>query len=77
MTAVTIGGGILRYASSHLLDVDRQADDLSPRQTAYAIKWAILAGIILLCLAFLVGGHIHARRRMEKGLPPLPYHKVS
>lgn len=43
--------------------------------TAIILKWAILAGIVILFLVFFVGSYLHARRRMRKGNPPLPYHR--
>ncbi|KAK5556857.1 hypothetical protein LTR46_005369 [Exophiala xenobiotica] len=43
--------------------------------TAYAIKWAIIAAILVAFLVFFVAGYWHARRRMRKGLPPLAYHR--
>ena len=45
--------------------------------TAYAIKWAIVGSIFLLFILFVVGGYLHARRRMKKGLAPRRYHRVS
>ena len=41
----------------------------------YAIKWAILIGILVVLLALFVLGYAHARRRMQKGLPLLSYHR--
>ncbi|KIX01550.1 uncharacterized protein Z518_09276 [Rhinocladiella mackenziei CBS 650.93] len=43
--------------------------------TAYAIKWAVIAAILLAALLYFVGGYVHAKRRMQKGLPPLAYHR--
>ena len=43
---------------------------------AEIIKWVILAAIVLLFFTYLLGGYLHARRRMRKGLPPLGYHRV-
>jgi len=43
--------------------------------TAYAIKWAIIAAILVAFLVFFVAGYLHARRRMRKGQPPLAYHR--
>ncbi|KAF2789943.1 hypothetical protein K505DRAFT_365163 [Melanomma pulvis-pyrius CBS 109.77] len=39
------------------------------------IKWCILAGIFFFFMAWFVGGYMHARRRMRKGLPLLSYHR--
>ncbi|KAL6244455.1 hypothetical protein RBB50_008697 [Rhinocladiella similis] len=43
--------------------------------TAYAIKWAIIATILVALFLFFIGGYLHARRRMRKGQPPLAYHR--
>jgi len=43
--------------------------------TAYAIKWAVIAAITVFFLVYMVGGYMHAQRRMKKGLPPLAYHR--
>jgi hypothetical protein len=45
-------------------------------QTAYAVKWAIIAAIFLIFSLYFVGGYLHAQRRMKRGLPPLAYHRV-
>ncbi|KAI1844818.1 hypothetical protein JX266_009046 [Neoarthrinium moseri] len=39
------------------------------------IKWSIFFGLIALFLLYLIGGYLHARRRMRKGLAPLRYHR--
>ncbi|KAI9813145.1 MAG: hypothetical protein M1827_004366 [Pycnora praestabilis] len=43
--------------------------------TAEAIKWAVVAAIVVLFLLVFVGGYYHAQRRIKKGLPPLAYHR--
>ncbi|GAD98518.1 hypothetical protein BC1G_01536 [Paecilomyces variotii No. 5] len=43
--------------------------------TILIIRWAIFAGIALILLIWVIGGFIHARMRMRKGLPPLGYHR--
>jgi len=43
--------------------------------TATAVKWIILAVILSLFLLFILGGYLHAQRRIKKGLPPLAYHR--
>ncbi|KIW19999.1 hypothetical protein PV08_00574 [Exophiala spinifera] len=43
--------------------------------TAYAIKWAIIAAILVALFLFFIVGYLHARRRMRKGQPPLAYHR--
>ena len=44
-------------------------------QTAYIIKWSVIAFLVVACLAFFLGAYLHARRRMAKGQPPLRYHR--
>ncbi|KAI9783443.1 MAG: hypothetical protein M1816_001367 [Peltula sp. TS41687] len=43
--------------------------------TAVAIKWAVLAALVLLLLSFLAGAYYHARRRITRGLQPMAYHR--
>lgn len=45
--------------------------------TGYAVRYTITAVIILLLLLYFVGGYMHAVRRLNKGLAPLAYHRVS
>lgn len=45
--------------------------------TAIIVKWSILGAIVLFMFVWFVGGYIHARMRIKKGLPPLRYHRVS
>ncbi|PSN63445.1 hypothetical protein BS50DRAFT_577185 [Corynespora cassiicola Philippines] len=39
------------------------------------IKWCILASIFLFFTLWFVGGYLHAKQRMKKGLPLLGYHR--
>jgi len=39
------------------------------------IKWSILLGIFAFFMLWFVGGYMHAKRRMRKGLPLLAYHR--
>ncbi|KAF2118265.1 hypothetical protein BDV96DRAFT_380911 [Lophiotrema nucula] len=39
------------------------------------IKWCILAAIFFIFFAWFVGGYLHAKRRMKKGLPLMAYHR--
>ncbi|KAI9893438.1 MAG: hypothetical protein M1814_006735 [Vezdaea aestivalis] len=40
------------------------------------IKWVILVGMLLLSVSvFIIGSRAHAKRRMDCGLPPMPYHQ--
>lgn len=57
-------------------------DGLSPEaykdmERAILIKWSVLGGIFLFLVMWITIGHIHARRRLRKGLPLLFYHRVS
>jgi ABC-type multidrug transport system permease subunit len=42
----------------------------------YAVKYAVIAGILAIFLVFFIGGYLHAKRRMKRGLPLLAYHRV-
>ena len=59
---------------------DRSRDERYPllirKQKAEIIKWAIIGGIMLFFVIYLVGGYLHAKRRIRKGLKPMRYHKV-
>jgi hypothetical protein len=44
--------------------------------TSLIIKWVFVGAIIGGFILFLIIGYFHARRRMKKGLAPLPYHRV-
>ena len=44
--------------------------------SAEAIRWGVIAGIVLLFLLAFTGAHLHAKRRMKNGKAPLPYHRV-
>ncbi|KAF2498438.1 hypothetical protein BU16DRAFT_294255 [Lophium mytilinum] len=39
------------------------------------IKWCILAAIFVFFMAWFLGGYIHAKSRLRKGLPLLAYHR--
>lgn len=39
------------------------------------VKWIVLAVFFLIFFVWFVGGHIHAKRRLKKGLPLLGYHR--
>ncbi|KAL8714805.1 MAG: hypothetical protein Q9220_001318 [cf. Caloplaca sp. 1 TL-2023] len=43
--------------------------------TAEAIKWAVLAGIVLFVILLFVGAWLHAKRRIRRGQAPLAYHR--
>ena len=43
---------------------------------AVIIKWAVIGGLFAVLLAWIVIGHVHARRRVRKGRPLLAYHRV-
>jgi len=40
-----------------------------------AVRYAIVGLLFAFVLFFFVGGYYHARRRIRKGQPPLPYHR--
>lgn len=43
--------------------------------TATTVKWVAFSAIVLLFMIWIIGGHWHAKRRIEKGLRPLAYHR--
>ncbi|KAI7360065.1 hypothetical protein KC320_g37 [Hortaea werneckii] len=40
-----------------------------------AVRYTIVGLLFAALLLFFVGGYFHARRRLQKGLPPLSYHR--
>ncbi|KAB5578691.1 hypothetical protein GE09DRAFT_1214845 [Coniochaeta sp. 2T2.1] len=44
-------------------------------RTGVILKWSLFWGILLLFSAYMIGGYIHAKKRMAKGLPLLRYHR--
>ncbi|KAG9232948.1 hypothetical protein BJ875DRAFT_62048 [Amylocarpus encephaloides] len=38
-------------------------------------RWSIFFGIFFLFMAYMVGGYLHAKQRIRKGLVPLAYHR--
>lgn len=39
------------------------------------VRYAIVALIFAALVIFVVGGYVHARRRVRQGMTPLPYHR--
>ncbi|CEJ88869.1 hypothetical protein VHEMI04893 [[Torrubiella] hemipterigena] len=44
-------------------------------QTGFIVKWCLAGALVLIVLLWTVGGYLHARSRIRKGLPPLAYHR--
>ncbi|KAK3906968.1 hypothetical protein C8A05DRAFT_40299 [Staphylotrichum tortipilum] len=44
-------------------------------RTGVIVKWSLFLGIILICSLYLLIGYIHVQKRIQKGLPPLGYHR--
>ncbi|KAG5977401.1 hypothetical protein E4U55_006844 [Claviceps digitariae] len=44
-------------------------------QTGIIVRWVVFFVILALILLYILGGTLHARRRMRKGLEPLAYHR--
>ncbi|KAF4629613.1 hypothetical protein G7Y89_g8531 [Cudoniella acicularis] len=44
-------------------------------RTGQIVRWSIFFGILFLFLAYMILGHWHAKRRINKGLKPLGYHR--
>ncbi|KAF4589479.1 ubiquitin-protein ligase Sel1/Ubx2 [Ophiocordyceps camponoti-floridani] len=56
----------------------REGDFLVPwwqSRTGVIIKWVVFLVIVLLFTLYVLGGYLHARYRIKKGLPPLAYHR--
>lgn len=45
-------------------------------QTGQIVRWSVFFGIFFLLLAYMLLGYWHAKRRINKGLAPLRYHRV-
>jgi hypothetical protein len=45
-------------------------------QKGIIIKWIILGVFFAIFMLWFVGGYIHAKQRLKKGLPLLGYHRV-
>ncbi|KAF7560916.1 hypothetical protein G7046_g3232 [Stylonectria norvegica] len=43
--------------------------------TGVIVKWTIFITITVLFLTWVIGGYLHAKSRIKKGLPPLRYHR--
>ena len=44
-------------------------------KTGGIVKWSLFLGLILFISLYLIIGYIHAKKRMQKGQPPLSYHR--
>lgn len=44
-------------------------------QTGMAVRYTVICIILASILLFFLGGYIHAKRRMRKGVPLLAYHR--
>jgi len=44
-------------------------------RTGQIVRWSIFFGLLFLFFAYMIGGYMHAKSRMKKGLPPLKYHR--
>ncbi|RFU28186.1 hypothetical protein B7463_g8154, partial [Scytalidium lignicola] len=44
-------------------------------KTGQIVRLAVFLGIFALIMGYLLGGYLHAKRRIAKGLAPLPYHR--
>ena len=57
--------------------LDEGCSVLMAPQKGEVIRWSIFFGIFFLLIAYMAIGYWHAKRRINKGLPPLRYHRVS
>ncbi|KAH8813137.1 chitin synthesis regulation, resistance to congo red-domain-containing protein [Xylogone sp. PMI_703] len=44
-------------------------------KTGQIVRWSIFLGLFALIMAYLLGGYLHAKRRIARGQAPLPYHR--
>ncbi|KAI0126623.1 hypothetical protein BJ170DRAFT_413683 [Xylariales sp. AK1849] len=44
-------------------------------KTGIIVKWSIFLGFLVIFTAYVLGGYMHAKRRIRKGLKPLGYHR--
>ncbi|KAI1401424.1 hypothetical protein F4819DRAFT_328185 [Hypoxylon fuscum] len=44
-------------------------------RTGVIVKWSIFLGIIVLLSLYLILGRMHAKKRVNRGLKPLAYHR--
>ncbi|KAK4170197.1 hypothetical protein QBC43DRAFT_1689 [Cladorrhinum sp. PSN259] len=44
-------------------------------KTGIIVKWSLFLGFLVFFGLYLLIGHIHAKKRIQKGLPPLAYHR--
>ncbi|KAH6900240.1 hypothetical protein B0T10DRAFT_20657 [Thelonectria olida] len=44
--------------------------------TGMIVKWTVFTTIVVLFMAWLIGGYFHAKKRLQKGMQPLAYHRV-
>jgi hypothetical protein len=73
--SVIMGFGIRMYVL--LPHLSEQSIVANVHQKGQITKYIILALFFSFFLAWFVGGYIHAKRRLKKGLPLLAYHRVS
>jgi hypothetical protein len=69
-----MGFGIRMYVL--LPHLSEQSIVANVHQKGQITKYIILALFFSFFLAWFVGGYIHAKRRLKKGLPLLAYHRV-
>ncbi|KAK3694605.1 hypothetical protein B0T22DRAFT_345769, partial [Podospora appendiculata] len=44
-------------------------------RTGVIVKWSLFLGLTVIFGLYLMLGYMHAKKRMQKGLPPLRYHR--
>ncbi|KAF3905515.1 hypothetical protein AA313_de0201173 [Arthrobotrys entomopaga] len=44
-------------------------------EKAIIVKWSIGGALLVFIFAYFLGGYLHAKRRLAKGLQPLAYHR--
>lgn len=53
------------------------SESYNDAERAIIIKWSVFCGIFFVIAVWIVIGITHGRRRVQKGLPLLFYHRVS
>ncbi|KAK0733520.1 hypothetical protein B0T26DRAFT_619218, partial [Lasiosphaeria miniovina] len=44
-------------------------------RTGVIVKWSLFLGLTMAIALYLLVGYLHAKKRLQKGLPPLAYHR--
>lgn len=56
----------------------REGDLIVPwwhSKTGIIVRWVVFLVLFVLIMGYIIGGYLHARARIKKGLRPLAYHR--